>query len=208
MSDLYEALPAATRDRALMSASMRPLDPSLRMAGPAITALCAPRDNLMMHRALLLAMQGDVLVVAASGGGAQWGTLAARYAARIGLGGVVVDGCIRDTPELLAQRAAVWAKRISAEHPDKRGAGAVNVPIQCDGVRVRPGDVVCADGDGVLVVPAELLAQTVAKAEERAVHESAAAKEIDAGQNLFVLHGLDAAYGACGAAEVDRCWDE
>ena len=81
VSDLYEALPADLRDRALMNSRIRPLLPGIRVAGPAVTARCAPGDNLMMHKALLLAQGGDVLVVdAGEPSGAQWGYLAAVYA--------------------------------------------------------------------------------------------------------------------------------
>src|SRR6267142_5945906 len=88
VSDLYEALPSAVRDTALMSPRMRPLALGPRIAGPAVTAQCAPGDNLMMHKALQLATRGDVLVV--SGGepsGAQWRYLAAVHAAHKGLAG-------------------------------------------------------------------------------------------------------------------------
>ncbi len=209
MSDLYEALPATARDAALMSPRMRPLVAGLRIAGPAVTARCAPRDNLMMHKALLLARRGDVLVV--DGGepsGAQWGDLAAQYAARKGLAGVVVDGCIRDVDALTELRYPVWSTTISPAHPDKRGAGAVNVPIDCDGVRVHPGDVVCADGDGVLVIRAHDLAAAVEKAEQRARHEAEATAAIAAGKSLFELHDLEAAFAASGVREIDGHWDD
>src|SRR5688572_8000645 len=89
MSDLYEALDAPVRRKALMSPRMRPVVSGLRIAGPALTVRCAPGDNLMMHSALLLAAPGDVLVIsAAMPFGAQWGLLAAVYAERKGLAGV------------------------------------------------------------------------------------------------------------------------
>ncbi|MGE0725060.1 MAG: RraA family protein [Alphaproteobacteria bacterium] len=209
MSDLYEALPAKQRDAALMSTRMRPLVPGLRIAGPAVTAQCAPGDNLMMHRALLLAEPGDVLVVAAAERpSAQWGYLAAVYAARKGLAGVIVDGCIRDTDVLLERRCPVWSTTISAAHPTKAGAGAVNAPIVCDGVPVRPGDLVSADTDGVLVVAAERIAEAVAGAEARAAREAADEAAIAEGRSLFELHDLEAAYARTGVREIDRAWND
>jgi 4-hydroxy-4-methyl-2-oxoglutarate aldolase len=209
MSDLYEALPAFERDAKLMSQRMRPLNRGLRIAGPAVTARCAAGDNLMMHRALLLAEPGDVLVVAAADRpSAQWGTLAALYAERKGLAGVIVDGCIRDTDALIERRYPVWSTSISAAHPEKSGPGAVNVPIVCDGVVVRPGDLICADTDGVLVIPPSLLADAVAKAEDGAGREAAAAAAIADGTSLFELHGLDDALRRCGIIELDQAWDE
>jgi 4-hydroxy-4-methyl-2-oxoglutarate aldolase len=209
ISDLYEVLPADIRDAALMSPGMRPLVLGLRVAGPAVTARCAPADNLMMHKALQIAAAGDVLVV--NGGepsGAQWGTLAALYADRKQLAGVVVEGCIRDADALAARRYPVWSTAISPAHPDKRGAGAVNVPIRCGGVLVHPGDVICADGDGVLVLPRALLATAVEKGEARMAHEAAAAAAIAAGRSLFDLHDLGRAFAASGVPERDAHWDD
>jgi 4-hydroxy-4-methyl-2-oxoglutarate aldolase len=209
VSDLYEVLPAEVRAAALMSSHLRPLMLGLRIAGPAVTARCASADNLMMHKALALAAAGDVLVV--NGGepsGAQWGTLAALQAERQGLAGVVVEGCIRDADDLAARRYPVWSTAISPAHPDKRGAGAVNVPIRCGGVLVRPGDVICADGDGVLVLPRAHLAAAVAKGEARMAHEDTAAAAIAAGQRLFDLHDLGRAFAASGVPERDAHWDD
>jgi 4-hydroxy-4-methyl-2-oxoglutarate aldolase len=162
VSDLYEVLPADVRDAALMSPRLRPLALGIRIAGPALTARCAPHDNLMMHRALALAAAGD----------------------------------------------PVWSTAISPAHPDKRGAGAVNVPIRCGGVLVHPGDVICADGDGVLVLPPTALAGVVEKGERRMVHEDEAAAAIAAGKSLFELHDLDRAFVASGVPERDAHWDD
>ena len=209
MSDLYEALPAKSRDGALLSPRMRPLVPGLRITGPAVTALCAPGDNLMMHRALLHAEPGDVLVVSAvERPSAQWGYLAAVYAQKKGLAGVIVDGCIRDTDVLLERRYPVWSTAISAAHPEKSGAGMVNMPIVCDGVPVRPGDLVSADTDGVLVIPAERIAEAVAGAEARAAREALDEAAIAEGRNLFELHDLEAAFARSGVREFDRAWND
>lgn len=209
VSDLYEALPAAVRDAAVMSPRMRPLALGRRIAGPAVTAQCASRDNLMMHKALRLASSGDVLVV--SGGepsGAQWGYLAALDAEQKKLAGVVVDGCIRDADVLAERHYPVWSTAIAPAHPEKRGAGLVNAPIRCGGVLVHPGDLVCADGDGVLVIPRQYLAAAIETAEVRVRHEAQAAAAIEGGKSLFELHDLDAAFAASGVREIDGHWDD
>lgn len=209
VSDIYESLPAAERDAALMTPRMRPLLLGVRTAGPAVTAQCAPRDNLMMHKALLLAQAGDVLVVA--GGepsGAQWGDLAALYAERKGLAGVVVDGCIRDADVLAQRRYPVWSTSISPAHPDKLGAGSVNAPVECGGVLVHPGDVICADGDGVLFVRPQQLVAAIERAEARGRHEQDAAAAIKAGKSLFDIHDLNAGFLQSGVREIDGYWDD
>ena len=208
VSDLYEAMPASERDALLMKPEIRPLVLGQRIAGPAVTARCPPRDNLMMHKALLLAQRGDVLVVAsAKPSGAQWGYLAAVYAERQALAGVVVDGCIRDADELRRRNYPVWSSLISPAHPDKQGAGAVNVPIECGGVKVYPGDLVCADADGVLVIRRQALHDVIERAEKRTAQESEAVAAIEAGKSLFELHDLGAAFARSGVAEIDGYWD-
>ena len=209
MSDLYEALPPTVRDAALMRSTVRAIARGIRAAGPAVTARCAAGDNLMMHRALLLAKRGDVLVVdAGTPSGAQWGKLAAVYADRKGLAGVIVDGCIRDVDYLREQKCAVWCTDISPTHPTKRGPGAVNVPVTCGGVQVRPGDLISADGDGVLVIPREALQLVVEQAEQRERHERDGIAAITGGRSLFEIHELQAAVDASGVQELDAAWDD
>ena len=208
VSDLYEVLPPQLRDRAVMSPRMQGLVPGVRMAGSALTVRPARGDNLMLHRALRLAQPGDALVVAAGGGpGAQWGDLAALDARRLGLAGVVVHGFIRDADALRAMRYPVWATGIAPSHPEKRAAGDINRPVMCDGVRVQPGDLVVADGDGVIVVPAALAAATVASVAARRRAERSAVRRIAAGKRIWDLHDLDSAYRRSGAAERDSTWN-
>ena len=207
VSDLYESL--TDRAAGLMSPAMRPLIPGARIAGPAITVHCAPGDNLMMHKGLLLAEAGDVLVVAAGEpSGAQWGTLAAIYAQHKGLAGIVVHGCVRDLDDIVARRFPVWATAISPDHPNKQAAGSVNVPIRCDGVVVNPGDLVCADGDGVVVVPRAEAAAVIEKAQARQRHEAEIAGAILGGASLFDLHQIGPDFARSGVRVIDGAWED
>ena len=209
VSDLHEA-PYALGHPGLMSSRMRPTLPGTRVAGPAITALSAPGDNLMMHRALSLAQAGDVLVVTcpAETSGAQWGDMAARYAQKIGLAGVVVQGAVRDTDALRELGFPAWSTHISPIHPEKRGHGTVNAPIICDGVRVCPGDLVLADGDGVVVVPAALAAAAVEKAEARKTAEDKGEAAVRTGQRVWELSGAAASYAMLDIEEIDGSWND
>lgn len=209
VSDMHEALHALGHP-ALMSSRMRPVVPGRRIAGPAVTALCAPGDNLMMHRALSLARSGDVLVVScpAETSGAQWGDMAARYALRLGLAGVVVQGAVRDTDTLRELGLPVWSTHVSPIHPDKRGHGSVNAPIICDGVRVCPGDMVLADGDGVVVVPRAIAEAAVSRAEARTAAEDRGAEVVRDGGMVWDLSGAAASYATLGIEEQDRAWDD
>lgn len=207
MSDLYEAMDAQRRDAALMRSTIRPLSPGLRIAGPAVTARCVPRDNLMMHLALFYAEPGDVLVVQAEEpSGAQWGMLAAAYAEHKKLAGVIVQGCIRDIDDLRERRYPAWFTDVSPAHPYKSGPGAVNVPVVCGGVSVHPGDVICADGDGVLVIRPDELEAAIERAEQRQQREHRDLEQIAAGRSLLEIHGVAKAVAASGIPEIDGVW--
>ncbi|HEX2215361.1 MAG TPA: RraA family protein, partial [Xanthobacteraceae bacterium] len=170
---------------------------------------CAAGDNLMMHKGLLLAAPGDVLVVvAAEPAGAQWGSLATVYAQHKGLAGVVVQGCVRDVDDIIERGFPVWTTAISPAHPNKQAPGLVNVPVVCDGVRVHPGDLVCADGDGVVVVPRQQVAATLDKAERRQAHEAEIAAAILTGRSLFDLHDIGPDFARSGVRVVDGSWEE
>lgn len=208
VSDLHEALGPIKGRMATMSERMRPLALGIRMAGVAVTVRPAPGDNLMLHRALRLAERDQVLVVAASAeAGAQWGYLAALYAERIGLAGVVVHGTIRDVDSLAERRYPVWSTAISPAHPEKKGPGAVNIPVVCDGVTVRPGDLVVGDGDGVIVVPREDAAVTIRRAQDRAAAERLMEQRIADGDSLWDLHDIGSTYDRLAVPEHDRVWD-
>lgn len=209
VADVHEAMLGAAGRTGLMSARMRPLNRGLHIAGPAVTAFCAPADNLMMHRALRLAQAGDVLVVVCADelSGAQWGDVAAQYAQHKGLAGVVVAGCIRDTDVLERMRFPVWSTAISPIHPDKQGHGLVNAPVSCDGVIVHPGDLIVADGDGVVCVPRDDAEAVLAAARARLEREDDIAQAIRGGAHAWDLIGTQQSYERLGITEVDAAWD-
>ncbi len=139
------------------------MDPGIRArtgqqtAGPALTVVCRPGDNLMVHKALALASPGDVVVVTTGGNitSAVFGELMCHSAVAAGLGGLVVDGAIRDGDAIAAKGFAVFSRSVCPGGCDKDGPGEINVPVACGGVVVKPGDVVVGDGDGLAVVPYE-----------------------------------------------------
>ena len=142
----------------LMQPYMRPLWHGARIAGSAVTALCHPGDNWMIHVAVEVLGPGDVLVVACSSestDGAFGELLATSLMAR-GAKGVVLDMGCRDAHEITAMRFPLWSRAISAKGTVKATLGSVNVPVVCAGVQVDPGDVVVAEGVGGLLVPLTL----------------------------------------------------
>ena len=127
----------------------------LRLFGQAVTVSCRPGDNLMVHKALDVAQPGDVVVVVTGGNltSAVFGGLMCHVAVAKKLGGLVVDGAIRDLDELRDMAFPAFSRAVSPGSCDKDGPGEINVPVACGGAVVAPGDVVVGDGDGVVVVP-------------------------------------------------------
>jgi len=209
VADIHESMGPAGR-AALMSARMRPLAEGQKIAGPAVTAFCWPGDNLMMHRALYLAQPGDVLVVVCQAelSGAQWGDLATRYALKKGLAGVVVQGCARDVDQVRALGLPVWSTHIWPIHPDKSGHGYVNAPVVCEGVHVCPGDLIVADGDGVIAVPRDDAARVITAAQARMRKEDEAAEKVLGGAAVWDLSGAAASYARLEIEEVDAAYDD
>jgi 4-hydroxy-4-methyl-2-oxoglutarate aldolase len=154
-----------------MDPAIRPVAAGMQCFGPAFTLRCWPADNLTIHRAVELAAYGDVLVIDAGSGRdtALLGDILV-YAARLrGVAGIVLQGLVRDSAALAAQGLPVFASGATARGPVKETLGPVQVPIQCGGVLVRPGDLVAGDDDGVVVIPRE---QAGAVAERiRVIHE-------------------------------------
>jgi len=208
LADLHESLGAVQGRMALMSSRMRPLLQGRRISGAAVTSYNFPGDNLMIHVALNVAERGQILVLANGGGtqGALWGDVACTFAAQKGIAGVVADGPVRDIDALREMDFPVWATSISPSHPEKRGPGSVNVPIVVDGVLVEPGDVIVADGDGVLAIPQAHLARTLKGARQRAEREIAIRKRIKAGESLFEILNMQAAVEGAGIRQVDATW--
>lgn len=177
-----------------MHSSIKPLSDTMRLAGPALTVQTYRADNLMCHVALEMAHPGDILVVDACAfrETGLWGSLMTAMARKKSLGGLVVDGGVRDKLEIVEMGFPVFAAGVSPMGGFKDSPGSVNVPVACGGVSVSPGDVVVGDADGVVVVPAAM-AEAVAEAAENVVRkEETLARKIQDGESLFDLLGLPA----------------
>ena len=151
----------------------------LPLCGLAITVNARPGDNLMVHKALQLAEPGDIVVVSTNGNttSAVFGELMCRTAVARGLGGLVVDGAVRDAEGMTALGFPAFSRTVTPGSCDKDGPGEINVPVSCGGVAVHPGDIVVGDRDGIVVVPradaADVLelVRAVVKNEERRAAE-------------------------------------
>ncbi|WP_419995608.1 RraA family protein [Streptomyces boninensis] len=139
----------------VMDIGIRPLWPSPRLAGPAFTVRCAPGDNLMLHAAIHRAAPGTVLVVESGDPDyALAGGNVCAVAHRRGIAGLVTDGVIRDLAEVRDLGFPVFARGVIPIPGKKAAVEPLNVPVTCGGVTVSPGDVIVADEEGVVSVPA------------------------------------------------------
>lgn len=197
--DAARALPAATLHEAggrigVMPSAIRPVAPSFRVCGPAVTVHSPPGDNLWLHRAIYVAQPGDVLVVSVSGGYdfGYWGEIMSCAAKARGLAGLVIDGCVRDGGILVDFGLSVFARGLCMRGTGKDyGArGWVNFPVLFDDLTVHPGDLVVGDADGVVVIPRERAGQVVAAAAQREAKEAAILERLRAGERTLEVYNF------------------
>jgi 4-hydroxy-4-methyl-2-oxoglutarate aldolase len=140
-----------------MDAALKPISPKFKLAGPAVTVSCPPGDNLTIHKAILVAPRGSVLVIdgRAYTGAGYFGEIMALACRERGLAGVVIDGACRDADDLEEIGFPVFCRGLNPGGTAKASLGTINQIIQCGGMGVRPGDIIVGDRDGVVVIPRE-----------------------------------------------------
>jgi 4-hydroxy-4-methyl-2-oxoglutarate aldolase len=166
---------------------LRPIQQGTRLAGTAVTVSCHPGDNLMIHAAVEVCQEGDVLVVTTTAPGVR---------------ALVTDAGVRDTAELREMGFAVWSQYVSCQGTVKASPGSVNVPVVLGGQVVSPGDVVCCDDDGVVVVAREEAGWALDRSSERAEKEGGTRARLVAGELGVDIYGLRATLAALGVEYV------
>jgi len=166
-----------------MDAGIRPIWPSPRAIGAALTVWCHSGDNLMLHKALALAQPGDIVVMNTQGNtnNSGFGELIATSAVKMGVRAVIVDGTVRDSDAIQAMQLPTYARGLSPNSCHKDGPGEVGTIIACGGVAVRPGDIIVADRDGVTVVPLDDGAEVAALTRAQIERETKRLGEIEKG---------------------------
>lgn len=165
-------------------AGLRPMHSGRPMSGPALTVRTRPGNNLMIHKALQMAAPGDIIVVDAGAdlSNAVIGDLLVGVAVQRGLGGLVINGAIRDARAVREGDFPIFAAGVTHRGSYKDGPGEINVPIAIDGMVIEPGDLIIGDDDGVLCVPFDHVQSVLCAARKKADAEAVTAKAIAAGQ--------------------------
>jgi 4-hydroxy-4-methyl-2-oxoglutarate aldolase len=195
--DVLAGLGVATVHEAMgrkgsLGSRLRPIQQGAAIGGTAVTALCWPGDNLMIHAAVEQCGPGDVLVVSTTSPSRDglFGELFATALRRRGVRGLVINAGVRDVKALRDMGFAVWSAAVSAQGTVKATAGSVNVPLIVEGEVIRPGDAVLADDDGVVCVPREQVSATVSAARARTENEAASRAAFEAGELGLDRYGL------------------
>lgn len=191
--------------RGFLGPGFRPIRHGERLAGSAVTVLCHPGDNLMIHAAVEVCRAGDLLVVAntAPSVHGMFGELLGTSLQARGVAGLVIDAGVRDTAELTSMGFPVWAKHVSVEGTVKATPGSVNVPVVMGSQAVSPGDVICADDDGVVAVPRTEAGLTLQRARRRLAAETQTRSRLAGGELGLDIYGMRQKLADLGVVYLD-----
>ena len=195
--------------RGFVGPHIRPIQQGASIAGSAVTVSSHPGDNLMIHAAVEMCAEGDVLVVTntAPSTHGMFGDLLAHSLMARGVRGLVIDAGVRDTADLREMAFPVWSQHVSCQGTVKASPGSVNVPVVLGEQVLHPGDVICADDDGVVIVPRLEASEAVALSQARLDKEEATRHRLRAGELGVDFYGLRSTLDELGVVYLDRLDD-
>lgn len=184
---------------------LRPIQQDVRIAGSAVTVLSHPGDNLMIHAAVEVCQPGDILVVTntAPSTHGMFGDLLATSLMTRGVRGLVIDAGVRDTSDLRSMGFPVWSRYVSCQGTVKATPGSVNVPVVIGGVTIHPGDVICADDDGVVAVGRDEAGWALEQSVARLDKEAGSRAQLESGVLGLDMYGLRAKLVELGVEFID-----
>lgn len=184
---------------------LQPIQQDVRIAGTAVTVSSHPGDNLMLHAAVEVCAPGDILVVTTTAPSTHgmFGDLLATSLMARGVRGLVIDAGVRDTADLREMGFPVWTRHVSCQGTVKATPGSVNVPVALNGVGIEPGDVICADDDGVVLVRQDEASWALEQSNARLAKEEATRARLEAGELGVDFYGLRSALDELGVVYVD-----
>ncbi len=193
----------------LMRPYMRPIYATARAAGSAITVLCHPGDNLMIHAAMELVQPGDVMVVTTTSESTDgmFGDLLAASCQAHGVAGLIIEAGVRDVADITEMGFPVWSRAIHSQGTVKNTAGSVNIPVICAGAQVHPGDVIVADADGIVVVARKDADAVANLSKERISKEAKSRERLRKGELGLDFYGLRAKLTELGVQYIDELKD-
>jgi len=193
----------ASGRKGAVASAIKPIKAGVKLSGPAFTVQCHPGDNLMLHKALERAEPGDVLVTSVGGHheAGYWGALMATSAVAKKLGGLAIDGCIRDSAEIIRMGFPIFCRGFCIKGTTKTVLGLINHPILFGGIQVHPGDLILGDDDGIVVVRRDECRTVLENSLQRIEAEKKKEEKLKAGTSSVELNRLDKVFEWLGLVE-------
>ena len=199
VATVYEA----SGRKGFIDPKIKPIIKGIKLCGPAFTVQTAPGDNIMLHKALEKSKEGDIIVATVGGeyDYGYWGDLMATQAKAKKLGGLAIDGCIRDSEEIIEMGFPIFSRGLAIRGTVKASLGLINYPINFGGTVVNPGDLVLGDDDGIVVVKFQECKEVLAKSQERIQKEKIKAKALISGITSIKYNKLDKVFESLNLIE-------
>lgn len=193
----------ASGRKGYISCRIKPIAKGMKVCGPAFTVECPPGDNMMLHKALERAKPGDVIVATVAGAEdyGYWGDLMAVSAMSRKLGGLCIEGCVRDSEEIIEKGFPIFSTGLCIRGTGKGTLGLVNYPIFFGGQRIEPGDLIVGDDDGLVAVARESCAEVLEKTNARVAAEVEKEKVLATGISSVEYNNFAPKFEAAGLME-------